>query len=209
MPCHGANGIYRRNWFNMSAVNATTSSLGYWSYASFVYTDPTCNTTAVFNISVSGLFVVEQTAMNRGPGAADITFFNGTNYNNPIDVTVITLQYPFLYLGANIANESQNFNLDPNRRPLNWAGPFVPTAVIGTLQSSTTPESINGIWGGDCVYNMPCVSHGLPVVLQSSPLSHTRTLFTVRFLSSLAHATRPHARALFLPTGAHSTCDAS
>ena len=91
----------------------------------------------------------------RGPGAVNVVFFDGNNLSNVLAVDTVTLQYPFLYFGASMANMSDPFNTDFSARPLNWKGPYAPVDIIDTVGMPTTESSVAGLWGGDCVYDMP------------------------------------------------------
>lgn len=151
-----ADGVYSNSWFNLSAYNETTTSAGRASYLLQYYSDNEC-ATVIPGTSTSILtatFVVQGPAPLRGPGAVNIDFFSG-DFGDPIDIDVVTLQYPFLFFGATWANASEPFNTNYNRRPLNWGAPYVPLESVADIGMVTTPESITGLWGGDCVYNMP------------------------------------------------------
>eukprot|EP00038_Savillea_parva_P007018 m.167308 g.167308 ORF g.167308 m.167308 type:complete len:1079 (-) comp12809_c0_seq1:153-3389(-) len=159
--CSYIDPYYELMWLNMSTVNPSNSSYGTYSFRRLFFTDADCTVPAPDtyrpNETISGLFSIERPAQNRGPGAVDIAFFTGYDFSTPYDFDVVTLQYPFLYFGWIHQNTSSPWNLNYLQRPMQWAAPLFPASLADDILAHpvTTQDSILGLWGGDCVYNMP------------------------------------------------------
>jgi len=143
-------------WSTLLNVTATSSTRGTWAGLYSVYADGNCSIPLTNGTVVadSGTFELEGPASNRGANAYNVLFYNTTDFTPNAEYP----SYDVIVIEGNMWFGGQPYDRpfarSASRRPFVFQSPQI---RAGTLPSDppTSATSVLGIWGVECIFNMP------------------------------------------------------